>query len=497
VQLDRSFWIIFVAAIAIRCVALGHPLLDAHLLRQCQTAAATKSLMEEPGFHLSAKIPWLGDIDAHYVQEFPLYNYLVIGANALLHDVDLSGKATSILLWAASFVCLQFIWRRILRGEETFWANLLFVLAPLNIFYGQAFMPEMLIQFLAFAFILSILCYRENPSLGRWTMCTSAGLLALLVKLPETAHLYLIFGLVLIRDEGWRAAIRPRYLIAAAGTIIAVKLWGNFMDNVNRVYLPEWTSISNLRGFIGPLTMRLDFSRWLMIFLYLSAFVFAGLPLLGAAYGLSIFARECNRGLFGLWLLSLAAFYLLWFGNGPTMQSYYNLPSVGPGCALFGIGVAALLKTRHPALATLCTIVLLLSTAPVCYYLFRQDRQLLGAATWTRLNTQPNDIILFRPNHRWDLADYPYDAVLAYYADRRTFVWTRYMGEPIRERALQRSRYAVVTLPESGVAEPISDLLARVRGRMWQPEPLDWIKQTGFTLRTDEPAFRVYERAAQ
>src|SRR2546428_10163432 len=164
---ERSFWLFLFVGIALRCVAINQPLVDAHLLRQCITAAATESLIDEHGFNLSSSIPWVGDIDERYVQELPLYNYLVIRVHRVIGNLDMSGKIVSILLWAAAFFCLQFIWRRLLDREQTFWANLLFVIAPLSVFYGQAFMPEMLVQLLAFAFILLAIRYDEAPTVSR------------------------------------------------------------------------------------------------------------------------------------------------------------------------------------------------------------------------------------------------------------------------------------------------------------------------------------------
>ena len=60
----------------------------------------------------------MGDFDAPYILELPIYNYLVMGVNYVTGRLDLSGKVTSILLWALSFVCLQFIWRRVLDSQQ-------------------------------------------------------------------------------------------------------------------------------------------------------------------------------------------------------------------------------------------------------------------------------------------------------------------------------------------------------------------------------------------
>ena len=119
-KFNRSVWIFLLIGVALRCVAVSQPLVDAHLARQCQTAAATQSLIEASGFHLSSKIPWLGDLNAYYILELPIYNYLVMGVHWFIGNLDVSGKLTSVLLWAASFVCLQFIWRRVLDSQQTF-----------------------------------------------------------------------------------------------------------------------------------------------------------------------------------------------------------------------------------------------------------------------------------------------------------------------------------------------------------------------------------------
>jgi hypothetical protein len=72
VKLNSSVWGFLIIGIAFRCVALNQPLVDAHLLRQCFTAAATKDLIDEPAFHLSSRVSWMGDVDVRYIQELPI-----------------------------------------------------------------------------------------------------------------------------------------------------------------------------------------------------------------------------------------------------------------------------------------------------------------------------------------------------------------------------------------------------------------------------------------
>lgn len=498
-KLPRSFWLLLLAGLALRCVALNQPLVDAHPIRQCQTAAATKSMLAGPGLALSATIPWQGDLGTRYILELPLYNYLVIGMHHLTGHLDLSGKLTSVILWAISFICLQAIWRRMLDARQTWWASAMFVIAPLGVFYGQAFMPEMLVQALAFGLILTALRYRESPTLGRWVAVVAIGLAALLVKLPEVSHLYLIIAVLTFGLAGWRGLLAPRYLIAAVLTAAAVKAWGTYADSVNMKDLPEWTSKQILPDFIGTLGSRFDAKPWAMIALYIGGFIVPGPAAAGVAYGFWAFMRQSRERLLGLWLLSTAAYYLVWFGNAGTSQSYYNLPALAPLCALFGIGVSALLalerSARWPRTAIITVILAaVLPAVPVLRYLFRQDRQILAAAEWLRNHTQPGDLVLFRPNHRWDMIDYYSNPIMAYYSERPTFVWTRLTPEPHRRAALERARYAVVTLP-APLPGGLAGKLSQFRGiSAPEAQPLDWLAAGNFEPLTQEAGFAIYQR---
>ncbi|HEV2045219.1 MAG TPA: glycosyltransferase family 39 protein [Chthoniobacterales bacterium] len=497
-KLERSFWLFLFVGIALRCVAINQPLVDAHLLRQCQTADATDSLIDQPGFNLSSRIPWLGDIDERYVQELPLYNYLVMGVHRVIGDLDMSGKVTTILLWAASFLVLQLIWRRLLDRKQSNWANLLFVVAPLGVFYGQAFMPEMLVQLLAFAFILLLIYYDEAPTLARWISCVAVGLIGLLVKLPEIAQLYVILIVLVLSREGRKALWRPRYWIAGALTIAALKFWGNYLDMVNVGPLSFGSSKEKLSGYIGTWDSRFHLAPWAMVCFYLSAFVVTGPSALATAYGLWIFLRRQREKILGLWLLSLAVFYLLWFRLAAPAQSYYNLPALAPLSALFGIGMNRLLASkfvlpwRRPAIIG-AVLLVILPAIPVYRYLFRQDRQILAAARWVRTNTQPSDVILFRPNHRNDMIDYPFNPIIRYYGKRPTFVWTRNTPELYRKAALERARYAVVTLPQPA-ASRLLGILNRFRHLDRSPEPTDWLETSGFRILVRQNDFLVYAR---
>ena len=497
-KLGKIFWLLLLAGVALRCVALDQPLVDAHLLRQCQTAAATRDLAQAQGFALSTPIPWVGDLAQSYVLELPLYNFLTLALHVVVGDLAMCGKLVSVLLWTVSLFLLQGIWRRVLDARETVWANLLFVLAPLEVFYGQAVMPEMLVQALAFGFLLLLVRYDEAPTLTRWWACVAVGLAGLLVKAPEIAHLYLILFAFIVHRAGWRSLFRVKYIVGGIVSAAAVLAWSRYSNSINESAYAFGRAESNLAGFIGPLALRFQLRPWLMIALYLGAFVVPGPAALAVLQGARTFAARPSL-LLGAWLGAVGFFYVLWFGNGATAQSYYNLPAVAPICALFGLGMRSVLGSRRPAAwpraaAAIGALLVIGCAAPVWVYLFQQDHTILAAARWARDHTEPGAPILCQVNHRPDLAEYGANPVFYYYAERPTFIWVPNLSDSLRTEALARSRYAVITLPRP-LASGLLGRLQRFRG-MHEAPPIStgWLTQSGFVPAGEGPGFIALRR---
>ena len=488
----RVFWILFVCGIALRCMALMQPLVDAHLLRQCQTAAAVQDMSGTPGFSLTSHIPWIGDHVQTYVLEMPIYNFLTMGVSAVTGNLTLSGKLVSVALWALSFLLLQPIWRRILDAKAIPWANLLFVVAPLGVFFGQAFMPETLVQVLAFTFVLLLVRYDEAPTLLRWIVCVAVGLVGLLVKAPEVAHLYLLLIALIVRRAGWKALFRPRHVIAGILSALGVLAWSRYLNSVNMISYAFGSTESNLAGFIGPLSIRFHLRPWLMIAMYLGAFVAPGPVVLVVLQG----ARKLiARPVFLLvaWLGATAFFYVFWLGGTAAVQSYYNLPALAPLCALFGIGMASLLAHRSRVVTAIAAVLVVACAVPGGVYLFRPDRTILAAAQWTREHTEPGSLILVHAAHRADMQDYGANAVFPFYAQRPTFIWANSMPAAIRDDSLGRSRYAVVTMPQP--EGKIATAIRKLRGMPNPPRPpVDWLVARGFVPFAEYEGFVVLRR---
>jgi hypothetical protein len=465
-----SFRVLWVLGILIHFIAINQPLLDAHSTRQTQTADWIYNAGQEDGLPLSAEVSWHGDMHARLVLEFPLYNYLVMPIWRMIGNLDVAGKLVSIVLWAISFVVLQAIWRQILTPRQTFWANLLFVFAPLSVFFGQAVMPEMLIQLLAFTVVYYALIYSKTESLVHYSIFAAAGLIGLLVKSLEISHLYIFFLALVWRKDGFKVVTRPHHWIAGTLTLLIFLGWMRHIDAVNSSGIPEWTASNSSRDFLGTWQDRFNWHFYVKTSAYVAAFVAGPVGLLIAAAGFKV-RTERNRAGFW-WFYSLAFFYLVWGIRTAGWHSYYNLPALGPICFLFGLGMPIVQDRIRSALAqptqyraafaTLC-VAIFLPLIGCSAYLYRKDKVILQAALWMKQHTPENDLILLRMNHRRDINDYPEYAVFSYYAKRRSWNDTTKLRPVERARAIEKCNWAVMTRPPRGStwAERVRDKIGR------------------------------------
>ena len=491
-----------VLGVLIRLVAINQPLIDAHAIRQCYTAVCTRSILREPGFPLSSQINWRGDRNPRIALEAPVYNYATIGVYHLLGNLDISGKLVSIALWLASFFVLQQLWRRCLSDAEAIWANALFVLAPVSVFFAQAFLPEMLVQLIAFGIVWRFLCYQESGRTGDFFVFAAVGCLGLLVKVPEIFHLWVFAFVLLVIKEKARLLIRWPYWVAVMVTLLLVYSWSRYIAPLNEDYDEAWRTDHMLAYHFHTLRERLDPRAYAHFAAYLLPFVMGlgGVP--GIALGAVVQFRERRWSWPTVWIGSIVLYYMTW-GFGPAQEhSYYQLPALAPCCYLFGIGMTRLRGSQRlwvsrygvPALAAGTAVVCVLVTC----YLFRQDRVIYDAAVWVRQHTAPADAVIFKSSHEPNSFNFPHEPVFAYYADRAVWLDTTYMSPAERQRAGQTAAWVVETYP-AGHRGRIEQLRRALKGAAPLPQH-PWQSVDGhpeWVPAYQTPQIRIYQRLAQ
>lgn len=496
IHYTRSFWILLGIGFALRLLMLGMPLVeDNSQVRATQTATATQAYVQDGWWPPATLANWRGDLEARFIQELPLYNYIVAALGVATGHLDASGRLVSALMWVAGFLILHRIWQRFLTPEETFWANCLFVFAPLSIAYGQAFMPEMAIQLSAFGFVWCLLRYLERPTLARLFILFLVGMVGITLKLPEISHLYVLLFICLLLKEKWGAFLQWRYWAMLIVTAVLFKLWGVYLDYANGEYFYVWSATGNAEDFLGKYSRLLEFKRYISVTGYVTAFILTPLGVGLVVWGLWRAIRERGWTFFPLlWLFSLAFFYLVWGPRTSFTHAYYNLPSLAPLAAMFGMGIVGFLQwsqglarpfsltLRYGALAVTALFALFGT-----YYLMRPEWSAYRAAIWLRENVPAEDILIVKANHLNHLATYPHYSAVPYYSGNRSWIWQTGRGalNASKERVISTSSWLVELVPPD---EP--DILRRIqsaiKARKDNREDMSWI--------TDRPGVRQVHR---
>ena len=275
--MNRQAWLWLGLGIGLRLILIGQPPVeDNSWIRQTQTADAIQSWIAQGHPSWDAAVSWRGDTGARLAMELPVYNLIVYGGTILGVCLNVAGRGVSMLLWVASFLIVQQIWKHWLNPKESFWANLLFVFSPLSIAFGQAIMPEMLVLLLTVLLVWACQSYLIRPSLFLWWCIIVLGALGCLIKLPAVSHLYLMIAGVLWFRSGWKGVLGLRVICGALLTLICLWAWSRTTEAVNAAYFPDWSSSANLRGFLGQWQDRLRPVYWVRLGFYL--LLFAGTP---------------------------------------------------------------------------------------------------------------------------------------------------------------------------------------------------------------------------
>jgi hypothetical protein len=504
---SRSGWVFLFLGLALRIWDPAAPIIDAMAARQAQTSEAIRSMIEEPGLQFDGEAGWRGTTGARLVLEFPLYNLLVEGVYHTVDAVgwqpdspkpggadprliDVSGRVVSTVCWLVAFLLVQAIWRRFLTQRETFWANGIFVFAPLSVFFGQAVMPEMVFLALSTGFVVAVLRYADSRSLADFGLVVVCGLLACLVKFPAFSHLGLLAIAILWKKQGLKFLLSsPAHWVAAVLVLVCMKAWSGYVTSVNATHFADWVSEEVLRGFLGDLGQRAEPMLYVRIGAYVTAFILSPLGVLFAALGFAMTLKKpaTDRNFFILaWVATLVVYVLVWGTHTASQHSYYNLPMLVPGAMLFGMGISSTLGwldgrlghkgTRVAAVAM--AVLILFPLGVMTAYLFRKDVMLIRAAVAVSEVGEPGEPVAVKLNHSPYYIDYMHVPTVAYYSGRPTFMLTRGTAEAEYAAALEECSVIVETLPQE--AAGLFATSVKLKGAARPIDPLDRAREAGF-----------------
>jgi len=174
-----------VMAVAVRLIAINQPYIDNWSWRQSDVAAIARNHYEN-GFHFAyPQIDWAGDAPGYVGTEFPILPFLAAICYKLAGVHEWIGRIQAVIFFAASLPFFFLLVREIFGVVAATWALFFYSFAPLNIFTGRSFMPDVPSLSLAIIGLYFFLRWIENAEKRFFFASAILISLSILIKLPS------------------------------------------------------------------------------------------------------------------------------------------------------------------------------------------------------------------------------------------------------------------------------------------------------------------------
>src|SRR2546425_5185834 len=176
---------IWIFAVAVRLILINQPYIDHWSWRQCDVAAIARNFFEN-GFRFAyPQIDWAGNATGYVGTEFPILPFLAAICYKFAGIQEWSGRSQAVIFLAVSLPFFFLLVRKIFGGTAAVWATFFYSFAPLNIFAGRSFMPDVPSLSLALMGLYFFLRWIDSERLMLFVGAAIAISLALLMKLPS------------------------------------------------------------------------------------------------------------------------------------------------------------------------------------------------------------------------------------------------------------------------------------------------------------------------
>ena len=133
---------IWTFAVAARLILIDQPYVDYWSWRQSDVAAIARNFFEY-GFRFGyPQIDWAGGSAGYVGTEFPILPFLAAICYKFAGIHEWIGRSQSVIFFAISLPFFFLLVREIFGSTAAIWAAFFYAFAPLNIFAGRSFMPD-------------------------------------------------------------------------------------------------------------------------------------------------------------------------------------------------------------------------------------------------------------------------------------------------------------------------------------------------------------------
>jgi 4-amino-4-deoxy-L-arabinose transferase-like glycosyltransferase len=350
-----------VFAVAARLILINQPYIDHWSWRESDVAAIARNFSEN-GFHFAyPQIDWAGNTPGYVGTEFPVLPFLAAICYKFIGVREWIGRSQAVILFAVSLPFFFLLAREVFGSTAAIWATFFYGFAPLNVFAGRSFMPDVPSLSLTLMGLYFFVRWLQND---KWTPFFAAAIAISLSILIKVTTIVIAAPLLFLIWQKWRWNFvkRPALWLLAAITILPAVAWYWHAHQIAEKFYPH--------HFFGEGGIRIEnFSWYLGIARRTAASSLTPILSIMAVIGLFVAPRSRHSGLFHCWLAAMTLFVIVvGYGN---RHPWYQLPLVpiaaafaGAGCAFIGSRIAS----SRTAVVTLSVLLASSFAVLACLY---------------------------------------------------------------------------------------------------------------------------------
>ena len=369
VKLAIALWIL---AVAVRLILIDQPYVDYWSWRQSDVAAIARNFVEH-GFRFGyPQIDWAGGSGGYVGTEIPILPFLAAIYYKFAGIHEWIGRSQSVIFFAISLPFFFLLVREIFCGTAAIWATFFYAFAPLNIFAGRSFMPDVPSLSLGIIGLYFFLRWVRDRKIAPFYLAAIAISLSILIKITSIVIAAPILYLVVagIGDPGQRQAdlVRSRdrrsrlqLLLFIAIAVLPSVVWYWHARQIAERFYPY--------HFFGAGGVRLESFSWYWDIAQQTA-TSSLTPILAILALIGLFVAPRGRfGCFFDWWLAAMVLFVLAVGYG-NRHPWYQLPLVPITAAFAGAGCAFFESKISSRVAVVAVSILLAGSFAILAFLY-------------------------------------------------------------------------------------------------------------------------------
>ena len=340
-----------ILAVAVRLILINQLFIDRWSWRQSDVAAIARNFSEN-GFRFAyPQIDWAGSSPGYVGTEFPILPFLTAICYKFAGVHEWIGRSESVIFFALSLPFFFLLVREIFGSTAALWATFFYSFAPLNVFAGRSFMPDVPSLSLALIGSYFFLRWINDRKSVPFFLAAIAISLSILVKVTS---IIIAAPLLFLAWKKWRWNFLERVdlWLFAAITVLPSVAWYWHAYEIAESFYPH--------HFFGEGGIRIENFSWYWGIARRTATLSLTpiLPIM-TLIGLFVAPRSKYSGFFYLWLAGVILFIIVvGYGN---RHAWYQLPLVPIATAFAGAACAFIRSKISPSRVATATLSILLA----------------------------------------------------------------------------------------------------------------------------------------